>query len=30
MLGRRTVLLDPVGTVGRAFLGLVSALGLVR
>ena len=30
MLERRTVLLDPVGAASRAFLGLVSALGLAR
>jgi hypothetical protein len=30
MLEGRTVLLDPVGAASRAFLGLVSALGLVR
>jgi predicted metal-dependent phosphoesterase TrpH len=30
MLGRRTVLLDPVGWASRVFLGLVSALGLAR
>lgn len=30
MLERRTVLLDPVGWASRAFLGLVSALGLAR
>ena len=30
MLERRTVLLDPVGAACRAFLGVVSALGLAR
>jgi hypothetical protein len=30
MLGRRRVLLDPVGSASRAFLALVSALGLER
>jgi hypothetical protein len=30
MLERRTVLLDPVGTASRVFLGLVSTLGLAR
>jgi predicted metal-dependent phosphoesterase TrpH len=30
MLEHRTVLLDPVGAASRAFLGLVSALGLAR
>ena len=30
MLERRTVLLDPVGSASRVFLGLVSALGLAR
>jgi hypothetical protein len=30
MLGRRTVLLDPVGWASRVFLGMVSALGLAR
>lgn len=30
MLERRTVLLDPVGAASRAFLSLVSALGLAR
>ncbi|HEY6339202.1 MAG TPA: PHP-associated domain-containing protein [Candidatus Sulfotelmatobacter sp.] len=30
MLERRTVLLDPVGWASRAFLGLVSTLGLAR
>jgi hypothetical protein len=30
MLERRRVLLDPVGAASRAFLGVVSALGLAR
>jgi hypothetical protein len=30
MLQRRKILLDPVGSASRAFLGLVSALGLAR
>jgi hypothetical protein len=30
MLERRKVLLDPVGSASRAFLALVSALGLAR